>query len=172
MGRNLLVMMGASTPARIDWSQQVPHISRKVELETKGWFLWMYFVHPSMPSMPLAGEKFGEESKNLSKLAARLTKKEFSWQCRYVLDCVLSRRPSGGIALAKVSDQYGIVSSRDSLRLCKWPPWRTNTSGRRWKQYWDPSRVGVKALCLSDTVDGPSVKLRIVHLGCTGEAGL
>lgn len=56
-------MMGASTPARIDWSQQVPHISRKVELETKGWFLWMYFVHPLMPSMPLAGENFGEESK-------------------------------------------------------------------------------------------------------------
>lgn len=74
--------------------------------------------------------------------------------------------------LAKVSDQYGIASSRNSLRLCKRPPWRTNASGRRWKQYWDPSRVGVKALCLSDTVDGPSIELRIVLLGRTGGAGL
>lgn len=89
MGHNPLATMGASTPVRANRSQQVPRINRKAGLEMKGWFLRMYFVRPLMPSIPLAGEKFGEESKTCPRGQRESHRRSSLVSVGVFLDCIL-----------------------------------------------------------------------------------
>lgn len=130
----------------------------------KGWFLWMSFVHPSKPPMPLAGEKFGEESKTNPSWQRESYRRSSLVSVGGFSDCALLWQPFGGAVFTKVLDHLWNRQLTKQSSPLQWPLLQEDTCGWCWKHRRDPSRVGVKVSYLSGAVKGPSAKLNFTTL--------
>lgn len=108
--------------------------------EMKARFLWMSFVRASMPSLP-ALERGERKQKPVQVGSAKHTEGASVIRNQGFLDCVLLQRSRG-------------EDVDESIELSRTGPWGSQSrflSG--WMQGRDPSRVGVKASCLSGVVE-------------------
>ncbi|KAH7201788.1 hypothetical protein DER44DRAFT_456068 [Fusarium oxysporum] len=171
MGPNPLVMMGASKPARIRRSKQVPQVRRKVELRRKGGFYGCLLSTRQRPPYL-----------SLARTLERNQKLVLVGSANHTEGVLLSVSVGLQTAFCHVNFWWSrVCEGIGSLWNCQltkqssplqWPLLQEDTCGWCWKHHRDPSRVGVKVSCLSGVVKDPSIELSLTILCRTVEAGL